>query len=137
MIRWKILGHGFVFYTFVEVRCSHDKKVINTPSPHNDMIANNSNISTTLHLNYLSPVIHFISLSSPQNSYQSLKKSYLLQSLLAKFHFAMVPEITLKKHELGAGCVVKLQKKSHKYLQRYLFGESLPEFLQEVSKWMY
>ncbi|TGO63869.1 hypothetical protein BCON_0010g00340 [Botryotinia convoluta] len=35
----------------------------------------------------------------------------LLQLSLARFHVVMVPETALKKHELGAGCIVKLRKK--------------------------
>ncbi|KAF5868473.1 uncharacterized protein Bfra_012383 [Botrytis fragariae] len=53
----------------------------------------------------------FISLSRLRHIYLTSQKADLIQRLLARFHVVMVPETALKKHELGAGCIVKLRRK--------------------------
>ncbi|TGO26870.1 hypothetical protein BPAE_0051g00050 [Botrytis paeoniae] len=53
----------------------------------------------------------FIYLSCLRHIYLPLKKADLVQRLLARFHVVMVLETALKKHKLGAGCIVKLCRK--------------------------
>lgn len=85
---------------------------MNTSRPRVKIIVYNSNISSGLNLQLRrSPIIHFISLSRFRYIHLSLPKTYLLPLLHAKSYVAMVSEITLKKNELGADCIVKLRRK--------------------------
>ncbi|KAF7882364.1 uncharacterized protein EAF02_005727 [Botrytis sinoallii] len=82
---------------------------MSTLSLHDDIIAINPDISTKLDLQLPISLTTYLFLFPTHLS--SLKRADLVQRLLARFDVVMVPEIALKKYELGAGCTVKLRRK--------------------------